>query len=374
MYSKDLSQKIFSAKGLQMKQGKHVGRTCIFGYKKDKTDYTKMVIDEPAAKIIKLIFALAIEGNKAGRIAIILNNQKILPPYSYRKEHLKTEIVYCSKATKTNIWLSEQISLYLKDERYTGTYIGRKEKRINMYSKKKEKLPENEWICIENFHEAIVSKEDFKKAQAIFSKRKTKIMKPNRRETKALFATVLKCELCGRTLIRNDTKKPYYRCISKKTMPSCACSGILLDEENLKTAVFQSIKIQIALITEQQTAKTVKLRFANLKKLAISLENELTRVKSEQMMAFEKFADSKLTLEEFKHTKAGYDKKACELQDDLKKLHTEQQAIEECDDNSLSLGKYHIASTLTRDMLIELVKEIKVYEDSSIEIVWNFQK
>ena len=37
-------------------------------------------------------------------------------------------------------------------------------------------------------------------------------------------------------------------------------------------------------------------------------------------MIFEKFADNKLALDEFKYLKAGYDQKACELQGDLVKL------------------------------------------------------
>ena len=92
------------------------------------------------------------------------------------------------------------------------------------------------------------------------------------------------------------------------------------------------------------------------------------------MMIFEKFADNKLTLDEFKHIKAGYDQTACELQGDLVKLLLEEQDIEECADNSLCLGKYHLSGTLTREMLIALVKKIVVSRDNTIEIVWNFKQ
>ena len=43
-------------------------------------------------------------------------------------------------------------------------------------------------------------------------------------------------------------------------------------------------------------------------------------------------------------------------------------------ENSNSLSKYKYIDKLTREIVLELVREIKVYEDNRIEIVWNFKE
>ena len=102
------------------------------------------------------------------------------------------------------------------------------------------------------------------------------------------------------------------------------------------------------------------------------MENELTRGRSEQIMIFEKFADAKLTLPEFRYIKLECDKKIEELQFNLETLQGKLQSIQKYTDDICNLGKYDLETIFTREMLLELVKEIKVYEDNRIEIVWNF--
>lgn len=38
------------------------------------------------------------------------------------------------------------------------------------------------------------------------------------------------------------------------------------------------------------------------------------------------------------------------------------------------MGKYAFAKELTREMLVELVKEIRISEKDTVEILWNFQE
>ena len=41
---------------------------------------------------------------------------------------------------------------------------------------------------------------------------------------------------------------------------------------------------------------------------------------------------------------------------------------------TVDLGRYAFVEELNREMLEELVKEIRVSEENSIEIVWNFRE
>ena len=69
------------------------------------------------------------------------------------------------------LWNSTTIRRILKNEVYIGNTIGHKVKKINYKLKKQIMLSKNEWIKVENTHEAIISKEDFDKVQNILYKR-----------------------------------------------------------------------------------------------------------------------------------------------------------------------------------------------------------
>ena len=77
-YAKDTSKKIravFKAKG---ESGKPLCTTPPFGYKKDPDDKNHWIVDEDAAKVVKYIFQLCIEGYGPTQIAHKLKDEGIL--------------------------------------------------------------------------------------------------------------------------------------------------------------------------------------------------------------------------------------------------------------------------------------------------------
>lgn len=57
----------------------------------------------------------------------------------------------------------EIVNSILRNENYTGILFQGKKRKINYRIDKKIKLEKENWIVIENHHEAIISKEDFVK-------------------------------------------------------------------------------------------------------------------------------------------------------------------------------------------------------------------
>lgn len=55
-----------------------------YGYKKDPNDKNHLVIDEEAAKTVRLIFDLALTNIGVVKITRELNNRKIVPPSIYK--------------------------------------------------------------------------------------------------------------------------------------------------------------------------------------------------------------------------------------------------------------------------------------------------
>ena len=82
-YSSDSSKKIKSSLKASKKSGNFIGRMAPYGYKKDDNDIHLLVIDEDAAKVLKKIFSLALEGNSKVYIAEYLNKKNVLTPSKY---------------------------------------------------------------------------------------------------------------------------------------------------------------------------------------------------------------------------------------------------------------------------------------------------
>ncbi len=68
-------------------------------------------------------------------------------------------------------WNATTIRRILKNEAYIGNTVSHKVKKINYKLKKQIMLNKNEWIKVENTHEAIISKEDFERVQNILNNR-----------------------------------------------------------------------------------------------------------------------------------------------------------------------------------------------------------
>ena len=56
-YCRDISLKVRSALDIRRRQGKFIGSIAAYGYKKDESDHNKLIIDEPAAEIVRMIFS-----------------------------------------------------------------------------------------------------------------------------------------------------------------------------------------------------------------------------------------------------------------------------------------------------------------------------
>ena len=105
----------------------------------------KMVVNEEEGKIIKEIFEKYLSGEGTHKIAEDLNKRKI-------------------KGQKGAKWHGTTINGILKNEKYIGDVIYQKTYTDENYNRHKNNGEEDQYKIIDN-HEAIVSREDFKKAQ-----------------------------------------------------------------------------------------------------------------------------------------------------------------------------------------------------------------
>ena len=373
MYSRDVSEKVRSAMHTKMRRGEYQGKTAFYGYKKLKTAKGGLEIDQPAAEVVRRIFLMATEGTVPTKIAVELNRDGIPSPLMYRRENHTDGGHSWRVAGEMTCWTRENVRRILTDERYTGRLISHTRAKEDVSAKISKLLPKEEWIIAENAHEGIVSEEIYKQAQKVLRHcRRAKVPeKPYR-----CFRGLLKCAYCGKALTRSTGKETHYYCATRRALPKAPCIGIRMCEKELADSLLQSLRIQIQLSgqlgKEQEDGRTEQ-RLLQEKQRECQKETE--RCKARQAAAFEDYAEGRTGKQEYLSRKG----EIAERQEELTRQYTElsdrlAEMAQSSNRKTVDLGRYAFVEELNREMLEELVKEIRVSEENSIEIVWNFRE
>jgi len=87
MYARDISRKTRAAFNAKAKSGQFIASRAPFGCKKSPEDKHKLIVDEPAAEVVRKIFDPAVQGCGYNRIAKALRAENILNPQAYCSSH-----------------------------------------------------------------------------------------------------------------------------------------------------------------------------------------------------------------------------------------------------------------------------------------------
>ena len=166
-YSRDLSAKIAAADHVMQKKGMYLGGYRPFGFLPDPNDCHKLILDPVASQYVRLIFELALQGNRTGTIAKILNEKQIPTPAAY---HVAENHVYSEQKAwdlQRSHWTSGTVYHVLKNEKYKGTYVGAKFIMPVPCKHRVLRAPLEQQVRIEDSHAAIVTTEEFEQAQKV---------------------------------------------------------------------------------------------------------------------------------------------------------------------------------------------------------------
>ena len=105
-------------------------------------------------------------------------------------------------------------------------------------------------------------------------------------------------------------------------------------------------------------------------------ERELSKIIRYKQAIYQDWKDGEISHSDYRHMKADYEQQADALGAVIERLQAEKAEIENGVDVEnpflLAFRQYQNIDKLTRDVLIELVDHIKVYEGGSISIVFRF--
>ena len=213
MYSKDISKKVHSSYLLKAQKGQFTGCLAPFGYRKDPEDKNHLLIDEETAPIVRLIFGYALNGHGPNYIRRRLEEEKIpCPTWWNRERGLRNTRTKWEKKDPENgryMWDFSVIKDLLMNPVYTGAIASQKKDYRFKIGTIGEKKPED-WVVVEGQHEPLIDRMSFDIVQNKLKSRQ----RPGQTNEISLFAGLLKCGECGKSLTVRYTNAKHPQQIS----------------------------------------------------------------------------------------------------------------------------------------------------------------
>ena len=376
MYAKDTSKKINSVLQSKRKQGEYLG-TAPYGYKKDPENKYHLIIDEEAAKVVKLIFEKYLEGFGTMQIADYLSKKKILIPSDYNNKKRGT------KSITYGLWAQSTVRFILSNEIYTGTVIQGKRKKLSFKSKKFIDVPEEDWVKVPNMHEAIVSVEDYERTKRIIESTKgSRVV-----ENDYLFKGLLRCYDCkGYIGIRSPDKNGniYGRCqryarYGKFDVCSPHNFNYQVFEEQMLEVLREVCKEYTNKKKLEEIAKQTKTKQA--KEIDINKQIELFKRKIEkEIRKLEVMYDDRLagiiSLDEYMKNAKRIKEIIIDNEENIKDLEKELEG-ENTKNKETKLDnlieEFLEMEKPTKEIIREFIEKIEIHSDKQVDIYFNFK-
>ncbi len=373
-YPKDIARKVRSTIRAKQNDGQFIGAFACYGYKKSLDNHNKLIIDEYPAIIVRRIFNMYIEGKGKNTIAKILNEEKTPCPSEYKKQ---SGLNYHNgnRLESTSYWTYSTIDRLLHNEFYIGNMVQNKSAR-QVCKKKAIALPKDKHIIVRNTHESIIDMETWDKTQNLL-KRNTKQLSLDKSIHK--FAGFLQCGDCGRSMVKIVRGGViWFNCGSYNRYGKHICSIHSITADGLEQIILQDLNVIMKsiedvekIIADEQAIKhsTEKYHLVDSKKY----EAELTKLQRKKEQAYEDYSDEIISKKEYLKFKTKYELQIEQTQNKIKMIHETMEdkpiVANPWIEKLLRLKKLE---ELDRDIIVEMISMIYVYENKTIKIVYNF--
>ncbi|WP_297208987.1 recombinase family protein [uncultured Flavonifractor sp.] len=378
----ETSDKVREVFDMKRRNGEHIGSFAAYGYLKDPGDKNALVVDEEAAAVVREIFSMFLDGMSKNAIVHYLNEHGVLCPAAYKRERLGLNYQNPSiDPAKRPLWCAMSVTTILKNRMYCGDMVQGRYRKKSYKVHIQEVVPKEEWYIVENTHEAIIDRDTFEKVQRLLNR----ATRTGPRQKKLyLFSGFLKCADCGKAMSRSKVDGVvYYYCRTYKDQSKTACTKHTIKHDRLEAAVLCAIQQQVYLAVDcagiiERISRT-PLEKGQSRKVMDAIkqkERELSKISRYRQLIYQDWKDGEISRSEYRHMKEDYEQRAQALEKVLQTLRAEQSELKNGVDTEnpclTAFRQNQNIDRLTRDILIELVDHIKVYEGGKIGIVFRF--
>lgn len=378
MYAKDISKKIKSSLKAKMKEGKWVGGRTPFGYDQDKDNKNHLVVNVQQASVVKRIFDMCLDGLSFFKIAKQLTNEGIKTPAQYYSFKWKNNY-----NLKYGEWNSKTIRDILTNRMYIGDMVQNRRNKVNYKVKKVIKNNPKDYIIIENTHEPIIDKEIFYEAQKRIPKNKGR----NEKKEIHLLDGLLYCGDCGNRISIQARRKKDNRCYTicnfyRTYIKQKLCTTHSNNYDELEKVIINSLTEMCIGYINKDKIKNSALnnlkednKINNKNELEV-LFNGIKQINDNLDIIYIDKLNKKITEDQFERVKTKLENELNTMQKKYDKLNNNMnRTINEKSKNKIIIeyiNKFLSMKESSRELIINLIDKIEIFEDKTINIKVSF--
>lgn len=370
-YSRDISKKVTAMIQHKGKSGQSVSSLIPYGYYNSPEDKQKWLINEKEAEVVRLIFDLYLNYNyNMTDIANILKEKQIIRP-KYKK-NVSTEI----KVSEDDLynWSKTTIKDIPRRREYIGDTVNFRSESVSYKTKKRVRISQDKYLVFPNTHPAIISHEEFQKAQDKYEKN----FRHRGKSQHYLLSDQLYCMDCharmhGRQAsAKGGIKKHSYECTTFHKGKGCCFHGA--SEEYLIGIILKKIQAVLTYAKSDYDSfskEIQKILDRNSDGTKAVMQGELEKAQSRNTEIdkyiqglFEAKVKGEIDGTLFANLKKTYDEEKNQLSmviiNLIEKLNDKNQNSDKVKILYSAIRKYDAVTELTPEVLVDFIEHIEV--------------
>ena len=399
-YAKDTSNKIKAVFKSRMKDGLRCSGSIPYGYKRTNGDKQTLVVDEPAAEIVRKIFRLASQGVGVTAIAEMLTEEKVLIPSAYAAKYSPENCRHKAPIGPCR-WSATTVGYILDRQEYLGHTVLGKSICENFKTKQRRAAAPDELMIFPDTHEAIIDQDTWNMARKLRVQKKPRAA--NGTYSHRLSGLVY-CADCGSRMgfVSPDAKhsgKHYdsdsaFQCGNYRNQNS-ECVSHFIKTSALEAAILQAIKAVSKYVIENEAEFVAQLKAVwneSRSRSAANGQQELDEAKTRMaeldakiQQLYDSTISGLLPERQAQRMIQQYDEEQLVLEKRIEELQgqIQQEEVEQIDTSRFIalVNRYRDCEELTDTMLYAFIDRVEVhqatggrtvYRQQNIDIHFNF--
>ena len=368
-YCRDMSNKVKVGLKAKMKRGEFIGSFAPYGYKKDPERRGHLLVDEDEAETVRTVFKLKISGMNAKNICGYLDEMGIPSPAARRG------------IVEGAGWSESAVRGILSNELYLGTMAQGKTRKLSYKSKKKIRVPKDEWIRVEKTHDSIIGWNTFEFVQELLGMDTTT---PAGQTRLNLLTGFLRCGDCGQNLNKYSSgANGYYRC-SSFVRQDFDCTPHTCSEKKVVGQLLAAVRKRAGLLREvlerMEESGVMPERKKQVAEIDAAISENLHTIadnRSKQALAYRHMTESIMTAEDYVEKERHYQDAIDGAEKDIEKLQERRQKV--VDEIAYlipwleTVKGFGKITELNRTILTTMIHYVEMFEDGSMKVRFRFE-
>ena len=253
-------------------------------------------------------------------------------------------------------------------ERPAGNIVSLKRTLKGIYGKDTP-IDKEDWVRVENTHEAIVSYKDFLRTQETF-----KVYQKG--QPKEIDRTnAFECAHCGRKLSYSRDRKKLI-CRYGEVNPQAVCGNAAYSDVKLRETVMTALQWHFEQFLHWEQLRKVQQEKEEADLDTSLYERTISNLEKKKTRLYEKYREGDLTRDEYMTQRNEVNSEVRELQNKVQTIEAKRMMQKNgnarVDLLSELVHQYKDARTLTKELERVFVEQVLVYDAEHIKIKWKF--